>query len=142
MRIFQRLDRRKAFNQLSLKLILLQRSIMISLPIKIVVDANRLSHNEPKESELVASIPVTPGSIKTRKISGSHDFTAINGISTIVHDPALSLLFRDFLEKTHCWENLAFYLEVTNTIDHYDQIRHTLPRLHTSHSTQASLNRK
>lgn len=33
-------------------------------------------------------------------------------MSAIIHDPALRLLFREFLQETHCEENLTFYLEV------------------------------
>lgn len=47
-----------------------------------------------------------------------------NRLTTIVNDPALRLLFREFLRDTHCEENLAFYIEVrefTRNFDHADK---------------------
>ena len=47
-----------------------------------------------------------------------------NRLNTIVNDPALRLLFREFLRDTHCEENLAFYIEVrefTRNFDHADR---------------------
>lgn len=42
-------------------------------------------------------------------------------LNLIVQDPALRLLFREFLRDTHCEENLAFYLEVRDFTRSYDQ---------------------
>lgn len=41
-------------------------------------------------------------------------------LNVIVQDPALRLLFREFLRDTHCEENLAFYLEVRDFTRSYD----------------------
>lgn len=41
-------------------------------------------------------------------------------LNIIVNDPALRLLFREFLRDTHCEENLAFYLEVREFTRSYD----------------------
>ena len=43
-----------------------------------------------------------------------------NRLTAIVTDPALRLLFREFLRDTHCEENLAFYLEVRDFTKSYD----------------------
>ena len=43
-----------------------------------------------------------------------------NRLNIIVNDPALRLLFREFLRDTHCEENLAFYLEVRDFTRNYD----------------------
>ena len=43
-----------------------------------------------------------------------------NRLNTIVNDPALRLLFREFLRDTHCEENLAFYIEVREFTRNFD----------------------
>jgi hypothetical protein len=43
-----------------------------------------------------------------------------NRLMMIVNDPALRLLFREYLRDTHCEENLAFYLEVREFTRSYD----------------------
>lgn len=43
-----------------------------------------------------------------------------NRLNIIVNDPALRLLFREFLRDTHCEENLTFYLEVRDFTRGYD----------------------
>ena len=43
-----------------------------------------------------------------------------NRLTVIVNDPALRLLFREYLRDTHCEENLAFYLEVRDFTRNYD----------------------
>ncbi|KAL8702397.1 MAG: hypothetical protein Q9201_004442 [Fulgogasparrea decipioides] len=43
-----------------------------------------------------------------------------NRLQAIVNDPALRLLFREFLRDTHCEENLSFYLEVRDFTRSYD----------------------
>lgn len=42
-------------------------------------------------------------------------------LNVIVNDPALRLLFREYLRDTHCDENLAFYLDVKDFTKSYDQ---------------------
>ena len=49
-----------------------------------------------------------------------------NRLNVIVNDPALRLLFREFLRDTHCEENLAFYIEVrefTRTFDNHERAK-------------------
>ena len=49
-----------------------------------------------------------------------------NRLTVIVNDPALRLLFREFLRDTHCEENVNFYLEVrefTKTYDNADKAK-------------------
>ncbi|MCJ1421513.1 hypothetical protein MMC32_007877 [Xylographa parallela] len=43
-----------------------------------------------------------------------------NRLIVIVNDPALRLLFREFLRDTHCEENLAFFIEVREFTKGYD----------------------
>ena len=43
-----------------------------------------------------------------------------NRLVVIVNDPALRLLFREYLRDTHCEENLAFFMEVREFTQHYD----------------------
>ncbi|KAF2085859.1 RGS-domain-containing protein [Saccharata proteae CBS 121410] len=42
-----------------------------------------------------------------------------NRMTVIIRDPALRLLFREFLRETHCEENLAFYLDVSEFLNSY-----------------------
>ncbi|MCJ1299569.1 hypothetical protein MMC08_002361 [Hypocenomyce scalaris] len=42
-------------------------------------------------------------------------------LNVIVNDPALRLLFKEYLRDTHCEENLTFYLEVRDFTKSYDQ---------------------
>ena len=44
-------------------------------------------------------------------------------LTLILRDPALRLLFREYLRETHCEENLAFYLEVSAFL-----LEHARPR--------------
>ena len=55
--------------------------------------------------------------------SGKHPPRDSNNsrLNFIVSDPALRLLFREFLRDTHCEENLSFYLEVRDFTRTYDQ---------------------
>lgn len=54
--------------------------------------------------------------------SGKHPPRDSNNsrLNFIVQDPALRLLFREFLRDTHCEENLSFYLEVRDFTRTYD----------------------
>jgi hypothetical protein len=45
-----------------------------------------------------------------------------NRLTIILSDPALRLLFREFLRDTHCEENLAFYLDVVEFTSTYRSI--------------------
>jgi len=66
---------------------------------------------------------------------------SVSEISIIVQNPSLSSLFKEFLESTHCWENYAFYLEVSDFIAHYEQIRHDSEELHIDHDALEALYR-
>ena len=44
-----------------------------------------------------------------------------NRLNLILHDPALRLLFGEFLRETHCQENLEFYVDVKEFNDNYDK---------------------
>jgi hypothetical protein len=46
-----------------------------------------------------------------------------NRMAVIVRDPALRLLFREYLRETHCEENLAFYIEVKSFLADYDRAK-------------------
>ncbi len=46
-----------------------------------------------------------------------------NRMTVIVRDPALRLLFREYLRETHCEENLAFYVEVKSFLTEYDRAK-------------------
>lgn len=48
-------------------------------------------------------------------------------MSAIIHDPALRLLFREFLQETHCEENLTFYLEVRSFLLDYGVAKRAVP---------------
>lgn len=43
-----------------------------------------------------------------------------NRMTVIIRDPALRLLFREYLRDTHCEENLAFYLDVRDFLSGYN----------------------
>jgi hypothetical protein len=49
---------------------------------------------------------------------GGRDSNA-NRITVIISDPALRLLFGEFLRNTHCEENLSFYLDVKDFLTNY-----------------------
>jgi hypothetical protein len=149
MHIFQRACERKLFNHLYLRLLSLCCDITVSAPLERGVDANRVSRDGPREIELEAGfqrIPMTTNSSETRKNTNLQDRAPsnpnISGISTVLDNPALSLLFKEFLDNIRCSENFAFYLEVTNFISYYDQIMSASPKLHTSHDMQAALRRE
>lgn len=50
-----------------------------------------------------------------------------NRMSAIIHDPALRLLFREFLAETHCEENLTFYFEVRGFLLDYGVAKRSTP---------------
>nr|POF16443.1 developmental regulator flba [Quercus suber] len=63
-----------------------------------------------------------------------------NRLTVMVRDPALRLLFREYLRETHCEENLAFYLEVKAFLIDYDVAKRLqpAPRLDVIRETLAS----
>lgn len=63
-----------------------------------------------------------------------------NRMTVIIRDPALRLLFREYLRETHCEENLAFYVEVKSFLAEYERAKRdaTPPRLDVIRETLAS----
>jgi hypothetical protein len=55
----------------------------------------------------------------SRRADGGRDSNA-NRMTVIIRDPALRLLFREFLRDTHCEENLAFYIDVKDFLANYE----------------------
>lgn len=48
-----------------------------------------------------------------------------NRMMVIIRDPALRLLFREYLRETHCEENLAFYIDVREFLSGYNAAKRT-----------------
>ena len=48
-----------------------------------------------------------------------------NRLNMILHDPALRLLFREFLRQSLCEENLTFYQDVKEFTSNYHNLEHT-----------------
>lgn len=63
-----------------------------------------------------------------------------NRMTIIIRDPALRLLFREYLRETHCEENLAFYVEVKAFLSDYEVAKRTStpPQLDVIRETLAS----
>lgn len=63
-----------------------------------------------------------------------------NRMTVIIHDPALRLLFREYLRETHCEENLSFYVEVKAFLADYEAAKRgaTSPRMDVIRETLAS----
>ncbi|KAI7020290.1 Developmental regulator [Hortaea werneckii] len=63
-----------------------------------------------------------------------------NRMTVIISDPALRLLFREYLRETHCEENLAFYVEVRSFLAEYERAKRdtSSPRLDIIRETLAS----
>lgn len=64
-----------------------------------------------------------------------------NRMTIIIRDPALRLLFREYLRETHCEENLSFYVEVKTFLDEYEKTKREIaasPRLDVIRETLAS----
>jgi hypothetical protein len=137
MRIFQQLCRQKYFSQLPLfRLRSPRRDIPVAVPIERDLHTGRSSRNSPKEGELVAGLP------RALMVNIDCETPKISELSIIIQNPALSLLFGHFLKSTHCWENFAFYLEVTDFVTYYEQIEHTSLWPNNSHDALARLHRK
>ncbi|KAF2142562.1 uncharacterized protein K452DRAFT_226432 [Aplosporella prunicola CBS 121167] len=58
-------------------------------------------------------------SIGNRPREGTTRDSNANRMTVIIRDPALRLLFREFLRETHCEENLSFYLDVREFLNSY-----------------------
>ena len=50
-----------------------------------------------------------------------------NRMAVIIRDPALRLLFREFLKDSHCEENLSFYLDVKEFLSSYHAAKKASP---------------
>ncbi|KAK4575173.1 hypothetical protein LTR86_001025 [Recurvomyces mirabilis] len=63
-----------------------------------------------------------------------------NRMTVIIRDPALRLLFREYLRETHCEENLSFYVEVKAFLAEYERAKRdgVSPRLDVIRETLAS----
>ena len=63
-----------------------------------------------------------------------------NRMTVIIKDPALRLLFREFLRDTHCDENLSFYLDVREFLNTYNAAKKSsqTPRLEVIRETLAA----
>jgi len=63
-----------------------------------------------------------------------------NRMTVIIRDPALRLLFREFLRDTHCEENLAFYLDVREFLNSYSIAKRnaTAPKIEIIRETLAA----
>ena len=72
------------------------------------------------------SPPIERGEIASKATTGRVDGRNVprdsytNRLVSIVNDPALRLLFREYLRNTHCEENLAFFVEVREFTKSYD----------------------
>jgi GTPase-activating protein SST2 len=75
-----------------------------------------------------------------RAQQGSSRDSNANRMTVILRDPALRLLFREFLRDTHCEENLAFYLDVQEFLGTYRAAKKTStpPRLEIVRETLAA----
>ena len=77
------------------------------------------------KSSVNGDIP-NPMNNRTARDGASRDSNA-NRMTVIIRDPALRLLFREFLRDTHCEENLAFYLDVKEFLAAYHTAKKSAP---------------
>lgn len=63
-----------------------------------------------------------------------------NRMTLIIRDPALRLVFREYLRETHCEENLSFYTEVRSFLSEYERAKRgsSVPKPDTIRETLAS----
>lgn len=63
-----------------------------------------------------------------------------NRMTIIINDPALRLLFREFLRDTHCEENLSFYFDVKEFLSTYQSAKRSSapPRIEVIRETLAA----
>lgn len=61
-------------------------------------------------------------------------------MTIIINDPALRLLFREFLRDTHCEENLSFYFDVKEFLSTYQSAKksNSPPRIEVIRETLAA----
>ena len=64
-------------------------------------------------------------SISGKNKDGHSRDSNANRMTVIIRDPALRLLFREFLRDTHCEENLSFYLDVKEFLGTYNATKTT-----------------
>ncbi|KAI9821216.1 MAG: hypothetical protein M1827_003950 [Pycnora praestabilis] len=79
----------------------------------------------------------TKGDVRT---SGTTRDSNTNRLSVILSDPALRLLFREYLRETHCEENLSFYLDVVEFTTSYRNAtrKNITPKIDTVRETLAA----
>ncbi|KAK0865315.1 hypothetical protein LTS02_005460 [Friedmanniomyces endolithicus] len=82
-------------------------------------------------SDAAAQVRVPPGVVRDSNT---------NRMTVIISDPALRLLFREYLRETHCEENLSFYIEVKAFLSEYERGKRdsAQPRLDVIRETLAS----
>ncbi|KAK6418594.1 hypothetical protein LTR95_017173 [Oleoguttula sp. CCFEE 5521] len=80
------------------------------------------------------------GTLQARVPNGVTRDSNTNRMTVILRDPALRLLFREYLRETHCEENLAFYVEVKSFLSDYGRAKsnNLPPRLDVIRETLAS----
>jgi GTPase-activating protein SST2 len=78
--------------------------------------------------------------VAQRAATGAARDSNTNRMTVIVRDPALRLLFREYLRETHCEENLAFYVEVRGFLGEYERAKRSdaSPKLDLIRETLAS----
>ncbi|KAK4942938.1 hypothetical protein LTR66_014647 [Elasticomyces elasticus] len=98
-----------------------------------------------EQGQRVAGWTTTPnGSVSSdsgnRTMLGLARDSNTNRMTVIIRDPALRLLFGEFLRETHCEENLAFYLDVRSFLKDYENAKRAAPtpRLDVIRETLAS----
>jgi hypothetical protein len=71
---------------------------------------------------------------------GSIRDSSTNRLTSILSDPALRLLFREYLRDTLCEENLSFYIDVVEFTSNYRQAvqKNATPKLETVRETLAA----
>jgi hypothetical protein len=82
----------------------------------------------------------TSAAARPRPTASSVRDSNTNRMMVILRDPALRLLFREYLRETHCEENLSFHTEVKVFLEEYHRAKRsaTTPRPDTIRETLAS----
>ena len=78
--------------------------------------------------------------VANRMRDGSSRDSNANRMAVVCQDPALRLLFREFLKETHCEENLSFYLDVKDFLASYETAKRSssTPKLEMIRETLAA----
>src|SRR5215469_12572079 len=80
------------------------------------------------------------GDALDRRRDGNPRDSNANRMTIIINDPALRLLFREFLRDTHCEENLSFYFDVKEFLGTYQSAKKSSspPRIEVIRETLAA----